>query len=235
MLVREGVSVRLLLGVGVLLFVIVRVKDGDLVTDLLLLGVGVILRVIVRLRDGDAVTDLLLLGVGVVLRVIVRLIEAEAVSDRDTVGVCVVVRVFVAVPDGLAAIVRVTEGERVSDLVALAERLTDLLLVGVREFEKNDGSLIGILGKAVVGSSVGSFIIDGSSVSGSLMFTEGSSVTRRSGIDGNSVFGSSVFGNAVFGTSIGGRLGYSVAGRSTDGIARNDGSAGRLVAIVGNS
>lgn len=214
---RDGVRVRLLLGVGVLLFVIVRVTEGDFVTDLLLLGVGVVLRVIVLLTEGDAV------------------------SDRVIVGVAVTERVFVGVPDGLATIVRVIDGERVTLRVADGERLIDLLLVGVRELEKRDGNFIRILGNAVVGSSVGSFGIDGSSVSGSLIITEGSSVIRRSGMDG-----SSVFGNAVFGTSIGGRLGYSVAGISIEGIGRSDGRsyvgstgtdgmAGRLVIIVGIS
>ena len=102
---------------------------------------------------------MLLLGVGVILRVIVLLTDGEAVSDR----------VFVGLPDGLAAIVRVTEAVRetlrvpegVRETLRVPEgvRLTDLLLVGVREFEKKDGSLIGILGIAVgrtgiVGNSV---------------------------------------------------------------------------------
>jgi len=105
------------------------------------------------------------------VRVIVRLIEGDAVSER----------VFVGLPDGLAIVVRVTEGVRVSLRVTEGERdtlrvtedvrLTDLLLVGVREFEKNDGSLIGILGIAV-----GRTGIVGNSVTVSMAGRVGSSV-----------------------------------------------------------
>ncbi len=131
--------------------------EDDLVTDLLLLGEGVVLFVVVRVTDGDLVTDLLLVG--------------EGVSER----------VFVGLPDGLATVVRVTEGVRVSlrvtdgDRVTLRVtedvRLTDLLLVGVREFEKNDGSLIGILGIAV-----GRTGIVGNSLTGITIGRDGSSV-----------------------------------------------------------
>ncbi len=182
---------------------------------------------VVRLTDGDLVTDLVLLGDGVILFVVVRLTDGDGVSDRVIDGDRDAERVFVGDPEGLAAVVRVTEGDRVTLRVADGERLTDLLLVGVLEFEKNDGNLIGILGSAVVGNSVGLTGRVGSSVCGIWVKSVGNSVIRRSGIDGYSVFGNSVFGKAVFGMSIGGKLGYSVTGK--------DGKAGILVAIVGIS
>lgn len=146
-----------MLGVGVVLLVIVRLTDGDLVTDLLLLGVGVVLRVIVRLTEGDLVTDLLLLG--------------EGVSERVFVGVTDGLATIVRVPEGVRVSLRVTEGDRVILRVTEGERLTDLLLVGVREFEKKDGSLIGILGIAV-----GRTGIVGNSVTGITVGRDGSSV-----------------------------------------------------------
>jgi hypothetical protein len=102
---------------------------------------------------------LVLLGVGVVLRVLVRLTDGEAVSERVFVGLSDVLAAIVRVTEGVRVMLRVPEGERETLRVPEGERLTDLLLVGVREFEKKDGSFIGILGIAVgrtgiVGNSV---------------------------------------------------------------------------------